>query len=395
MPKNRICKDFDKKITLLEQEIAQRKRSEGINRVLFSIANAVNMTANLDELFQTIHNSLTPVIDTTNFYIALYDSSTDGIHFPYIVDSVDEYYPPRLEVSKTASLTAEVIRTGKPLMIQKKDILRQRQESGFIVPHCTVAEMWLGVPLKTRGDIVGVMAVQSYLDPNCYDQTSVNVMVAVADQVALAVVRKHTEEALKASEINFRRIVTTANEGIMSMDANWQITFINSHLEKMLGYESEELLGKSMEQLLRDEDLEDFLQKKQERLNGITNRFERRFLTKQGKDLWAIVSATPIFGENGEFAGSFGMVTDISSRKIAEKALQEKVKELSKALEQIKTLRGIVPICMHCKKIRDDSGFWNQVEAYVRRHTEAEFSHGICPDCMTTLYPEYNDNSQD
>jgi sigma-B regulation protein RsbU (phosphoserine phosphatase) len=67
--------------------------------------------------------------------------------------------------------------------------------------------------------------------------------------------------------------------------------------------------------------------------------------------------------------------------------LADKVDELSLALEQIKTLRGIVPICSNCKKIRNDKGYWQQVEVYVHNHTEAEFTHGICPDCIQELYP--------
>jgi sigma-B regulation protein RsbU (phosphoserine phosphatase) len=72
-----------------------------------------------------------------------------------------------------------------------------------------------------------------------------------------------------------------------------------------------------------------------------------------------------------------------------QEALATKVEELRQALDQIKTLRGIVPICASCKKIRDDKGYWSQVEVYVREHTEAQFSHSICPECMTKLYPEY------
>lgn len=64
------------------------------------------------------------------------------------------------------------------------------------------------------------------------------------------------------------------------------------------------------------------------------------------------------------------------------------VVELRKALEQIKTLRGLIPICASCKKIRDDRGFWHQVEEYVGAHSEAEFSHGLCPACAKRLYPE-------
>jgi len=60
-------------------------------------------------------------------------------------------------------------------------------------------------------------------------------------------------------------------------------------------------------------------------------------------------------------------------------------------LAQIKTLSGVVPICSHCKKIRDDEGYWNQFEAFVASHTEARVTHGICPECMAKLYPEYVD----
>ena len=72
--------------------------------------------------------------------------------------------------------------------------------------------------------------------------------------------------------------------------------------------------------------------------------------------------------------------------------LAAKVDELRLALEQVRTLRGIVPICSGCKNIRDDRGYWSQVETYVRDHTEAEFSHGVCPKCMKKLYPQFEDD---
>ena len=90
-------------------------------------------------------------------------------------------------------------------------------------------------------------------------------------------------------------------------------------------------------------------------------------------------------------AGELYARIEVGRRMVAlQEALADKIKELSLALEQVKTLRGIVPICASCKKIRDDKGYWSQVEVYVRNHTEAEFSHGICPDCMKRLYPEFD-----
>jgi hypothetical protein len=68
------------------------------------------------------------------------------------------------------------------------------------------------------------------------------------------------------------------------------------------------------------------------------------------------------------------------------------LKEIEQALAEIKTLRGILPICAHCKKIRDDTGYWSQVEGYVKKHSHAEFTHGICPDCAEEHYKEYLSN---
>jgi hypothetical protein len=71
-----------------------------------------------------------------------------------------------------------------------------------------------------------------------------------------------------------------------------------------------------------------------------------------------------------------------------DKEKSEAIIELNKALEEVKTLSGFLPICASCKKIRDDKGYWNQIEAYISEHSEAEFSHGICPECAQSLYPD-------
>jgi sigma-B regulation protein RsbU (phosphoserine phosphatase) len=72
-----------------------------------------------------------------------------------------------------------------------------------------------------------------------------------------------------------------------------------------------------------------------------------------------------------------------------EKSLRQKNQELTKALTQVKQLKGLLPICMHCKKIRNDENYWQQVEEYLFEHTDADFSHSICPECMEKHYPEY------
>lgn len=76
-------------------------------------------------------------------------------------------------------------------------------------------------------------------------------------------------------------------------------------------------------------------------------------------------------------------------RKRLEREKENLIDELKAALAKVKTLSGMLPICASCKKIRDDTGYWHQIESYIREHSETEFSHGICPDCMIKLYPQY------
>lgn len=77
----------------------------------------------------------------------------------------------------------------------------------------------------------------------------------------------------------------------------------------------------------------------------------------------------------------------IKERKKAEMEKDATIFELKKAIDEIKILKGFIPICANCKKVRDDAGYWQQIEVYIRDRSEAEFSHGICPDCAKQLYP--------
>lgn len=97
----------------------------------------------------------------------------------------------------------------------------------------------------------------------------------------------------------------------------------------------------------------------------------------------------PIYFKRTQVIGLAVVARDVTERKKTEEERDQLVIKLQQALNNIKTLKGIIPICSSCNKIRDDKGFWNRVEAYVSQHTQAEFSHSVCPDCAIKLYPEY------
>lgn len=102
-----------------------------------------------------------------------------------------------------------------------------------------------------------------------------------------------------------------------------------------------------------------------------------------------LVTCSPLFDEEGTLCGSVHVARDISRQKDAEDERERLIAELQQALSTVQMLSGILPICAGCKKIRDEVGEWRPLESYIETHSEAEFSHGICPDCARRLYPDY------
>jgi hypothetical protein len=98
------------------------------------------------------------------------------------------------------------------------------------------------------------------------------------------------------------------------------------------------------------------------------------------------LTVTTIHDQKGKLLYAVGMREDISDRKLAQQQREKLISDLQEALAEIRKLRGILPISASCKKLRDDKGYWNQIEVYIRDHSGAEFSHGICPECAKKLY---------
>ena len=105
--------------------------------------------------------------------------------------------------------------------------------------------------------------------------------------------------------------------------------------------------------------------------------------------MWGRITATLVRDAGGNPQYGLGLVEDITERKASEQERERLLSEVQEAMANVKTLNGCVPICSSCKKIRDDRGFWIQVEQYLTAHSGVQFSHGICPECLKHIYPEY------
>jgi PAS domain S-box-containing protein len=110
---------------------------------------------------------------------------------------------------------------------------------------------------------------------------------------------------------------------------------------------------------------------------------EYRLRRHDGVYRWIFDRGVPFFDARGVFAGYIGSCIDVTEKIEAQEALRQA------QVAEVKELRGLLPICASCKKIRDDKGYWNQLEEYISEHFDAAFSHGICPDCAEELYPEF------
>lgn len=205
--------------------------------------------------------------------------------------------------------------------------------------------------------------------------------------------RKQIEEQIRISEEKFKKISSSAKDAIIQMDHNGNIVFWNPAAQKIFGYTWQEVNGKDLHQLLVPQrHLKAFeLGFKKFAFSGhgpiIGKTIELSALRKDGSEFEVEISLSSFQAHDSW--NTVGIIRDISDRKTIEKEKEQLIIDLEKALSEIKTLKGIVPICAKCKKIRDDKGYWNILETYIQKHSEAEFTHGICPDCTKELYPDY------
>lgn len=179
----------------------------------------------------------------------------------------------------------------------------------------------------------------------------------------------------------FAIVLNDSNDAITIQDLRGNIKAWNKGAEKLYGYTEEEALKMNIVQIVPSNHEKDSLEYIHRIAAGeIIDSFETQRFTKSGKVLDVWLTITCLKDDSGT----------IDSLATTERDITEMKNQLRNKEKEVKILRGFLPICAHCKEIRDDKGFWHQIESYIRDHSEAEFSHGICPKCVKKLYPEFN-----
>jgi PAS domain S-box-containing protein len=189
-------------LIIIVRDITDRRKAEQVQRVLFRISEATAETEHLEELLETMRSELSTLVDTTNFYIALYDPATETYSFPYFADQYDEFTPESQKLPQT--LTDYVRRTGQSMFVDEA-MFRRLSDQGEVSLCGTDSRLWLGVPLKTVDGVIGVMVVQSYDSTTLYSPGDVDLMSAISGSAAMAIQRKRTLDALIESEAQLRQ----------------------------------------------------------------------------------------------------------------------------------------------------------------------------------------------
>ncbi len=173
------------------RDISERKRTERVQQLIYEISRAAYTTENLDQLFQIIKEQLSTVMDTKNFFIALYQKETNTLTLPFFRDEKDKF--DTIPAGKT--LTAYVIRENKPVLADTKLIsnLEEKSEIELVGTPCKV---WMGVPLRAEDEIIGVISLQSYDDEQAFSERDLQILQFISNQAGLTIDRKRAEQNL-------------------------------------------------------------------------------------------------------------------------------------------------------------------------------------------------------
>ena len=198
---------------------------------------------------------------------------------------------------------------------------------------------------------------------------------------------KRAETRLRRTEQLYRTLARSfPNGAVFLYDHNLRFTLAEGEGLATVGPSRESLIGRTPCEVFPPEVCRVLEPAYRRALIGESARVVVPFASREYD-----VHVVPVRGEQGEIAFGLVMTQDVTARQRAERERERLINDLQEAVKSIRTLRGLIPICSGCKKVRNDRGYWEQVEDYVRAHSEATFSHGLCGECARKLYPEYAD----
>ena len=268
-----------------------------------------------------LNQKLSFIVDSLSVYVSYFDAKT--LQYLFVNKLYTQAYNKRREKIIGSTMKDILSEENYKNALPHIDAVRRGEHTSY--------EYYFNVP-------IGLRWVKVDYVPEFDASGNVVAFIAIGTDITE---RKIAEEKMKKSETRYRFIVETASEGIMVLNKNFIIEYVNNKLESMLSYATDELLGKNFRTLLFKKDLKSFELQVKKRMQGEGATYEKFLKTKNATGHWSLISAKPIMDDNKNFDGVFVMLTDIHSRKQLEKKLGKVIKKL-KHLSDTDELTGLV-----------------------------------------------------
>ena len=296
-------------------DISDRKRVEALSSALYRVAEKSSSAHDLQQFFAAVHSIVDELMYARNFYIALYDSATDLLTFPYFVDEQDAAPGPK---KPGRGLTDYLLRTGEPLLATP-EVLQAMEERGEVARNGSRSLDWMGVPLKVNNHTFGALVVQTYSKNIRYGERDKEILTFVARQLASAVEIKRNEQALRRSEARYRSLVQSSVYGIYRSSLEGRFLDVNPALITMLGY------GSAEEVLLLDPEKDVFAHaaehtrlieefRRTGRLDGIEVKWNR----KDGSTITVRISGRAVSSADEPADVLEAIAEDVTDRRVLE-----------------------------------------------------------------------------
>jgi PAS domain S-box-containing protein len=303
----------------IARDLTERARLEKERQIISNVIESVGLTANLDELLKLVHESLKQVLFAENCFVALYNKKTNFFAMEFFVDQFDELPSPQ-EFAK--SRTAHIFNTGQP-MLMTSDIFQKLVADGVVESVGTPPAAWLGIPLRTPSEVIGVLVLQHYTDSEAYAATDLEFLNTVGGQIALAIERKRAEDAFRESNSILSAVIEEAGDAIFVKDLQSRYLMVNPVAARFLRMSADEMVGKTDEELHSAETARQYMATDRKVLEtGETQVFEE---TITFADLTSdyLVTKSAYSDRQGRIIGLVGISHDITARKKIETELEE------------------------------------------------------------------------
>ncbi|MEZ4591093.1 MAG: PAS domain S-box protein [Chloroflexota bacterium] len=320
--------DDQGKLLFLEgviSDITERVQSDLLQKTVYRIAEVATTSLSLDDLFGSIHDTLALVLDVQNFYIALYDETTDTIDVPYFVDQFDTRSG---QYRAGSGLTELVLRSNQSQLLTRQQIEVQMAQ-GSLKVHGTMPQTWLGVPLRTQEKAVGVLVVQSYEESTAYSEQDRQFLIFVSEQIANAIERKQAEERqrqlsaeLKQQTRLLEAVFAATPDSFLVFGLDGRFQFISQHILDYIQVAAPEVIGKTWQELNLPADFGQLSDLDRTAVLQTGKAVLREFVFPMpGGDREIEFATNPVFGTDGTIVSFVTTARDVTERKQTMRAM--------------------------------------------------------------------------